>query len=113
MIHGTKEAEIISAFQEIHMATTIPNRLRALGNKHLSGFTKEELMERFIMEGYNPDKARRRYVQVIASKEIIPADNDSFITVYSPMHVKMHPELKEIRIRAVKVERDGTLTYLS
>lgn len=95
------------------MATTIPNVLRALGNEHVSGFTKEELIEKFIKAGYNPEKARRRYLQVVASKEIIPTDGEGFITIYSHVHMKLYPELKDIHVRAVKVERDGSIVYLT
>lgn len=115
MIHGTTTTGSISAFQEMEMATTIPNVLRALGNEHISGFTKEELIEKFIKAGYNPEKAKRRYLQVVASKEIIPTEGDSngFITIYSHVHMKLYPELKDVHIRAVKVERDGSIVYLT
>lgn len=96
------------------MATTIPCILRSLGNKYPFGFTLEDLKEAFLKDGYGPIKASRRVKQVVFSREIIPADDKSedFITIYNPFHVKNHPELEEVRIKAVKIERDGSVTYL-
>lgn len=93
------------------MASTIPNVLRALAIKRPEGFTTDELMEAFIRSGYNPDKARRRTKQVIASGEI-QQWNGVFLTIYSPFHYAINPALADVHIRAVKIDRDGTVNYL-
>lgn len=95
------------------MATTIPNVLRALANRKPMGFTKGELIEAFIREGYNPEKAYRRFKQVFASGEIQPWEDGLFITIYSPAHYKLNPGITDVHIKAVKIARDGTIIYLS
>ena len=93
------------------MATTIPCILRALGNKHPTGFTLEDLEEAFILDGYGSEKAIRRVKQVRFSGEITPIETDEgsfFFTLYNPYHVSQYPELGEIRVKAVKIARDGT-----
>lgn len=96
------------------MSTTIPCILRALGNKNPDGFTKAELLSEFIVEGYSPDRADRRTKECIASHQIIPAkENGKWLTLYSPTHWKYYPEeLEDVRVIAVKIERDGSVTVL-
>lgn len=96
------------------MATTIPCVLRDLGNRNPDGFTKAEILIAFVNEGYNPEKAERRYRQIIAANQItqIP-DSNSWVTVYSYVHQKLYTDiLKDIQIRAVKIARDGSIVYL-
>lgn len=95
------------------MSTTIPRILRQLGNQHPTGFSLDELKEALLWDGYGPEKIARRVKQVIASQEIIRAGmNGTYVTVYNPYHVKTCEELKDVQIRPVKVERDGSITYL-
>lgn len=95
------------------MATTIPCILKSLGNRYPDGFTLDDLKEAFLKDGYGPLKASRRVKQVKFSNEIIPLDDGlGYVTIYCPYHVKFHPELENVRIKAVKVERDGTVTFL-
>lgn len=94
------------------MATTIPCILRALGNRYPTGFTIKDLTEAFVMDGYGSEKAIRRAKQVKFSGEIMPIDTGVFVTIYNPYHVKLFPELGEVRVRAVKIARDGTPIFL-
>ena len=101
------------------MATTIPNVIRSLGNHQPDGFTKAELIAAFIMAGYSPEKAVRRFKQCAASKQIIPVAQDAatnetlWVSIYCPFHWKQHKEeLDQVRIIPVHIERDGTPTFL-
>lgn len=95
------------------MSTTIPNILRQLGYQYPAGFTLDDLKEALMWDGYGPEKIARRVKQVIASNEIVrQGDTNNYVTVYNPFHVKSYEELQELRIRPVKVERDGSITYL-
>lgn len=94
------------------MSTTIPNILRQLGNKYPTGFSLDDLKEALMWDGYGPLKISRRVKQVQFSGEITPQEDGTFITLYNPYHVKTHPELMEARIRPVKIERDGSVTFL-
>lgn len=99
------------------MATTVPCVLRALGNRNPTGFTKADVLAAFINAGYNPEKAFRRYRQCAASHQIVKKSEDGsteeWITPYCPTHLRMYPDdLTDIEILAVKIERDGTVTYL-
>ena len=95
------------------MSTTIPVILRQLGNKHPHGFSLDELKEALLWDGYGPEKIAHRVKQVVASHEIIRlGENDTYVTVYNPYHVKICPELDEVQIRPVKIERDGSVTLL-
>lgn len=108
------------------MATTIPCVLRALGNKNPLGFGKDDILAAFINAGYNPEKAFRRYRQCVASHQIVPiceadaerlglAENQSsdWVTIYCPAHWRTFMDtLADVQIVAVKIERDGTVTYL-
>lgn len=94
------------------MCTTIPVILRKLAIKHPSGFDPEDLMEAFIRDGYNPEKARRRLKQVIASGEVQVIDG-VLLTIYSPIHYSICPDkMADVQIKPVRIERDGTVTYL-
>lgn len=94
------------------MCTTIPNILRKLAIKYPSGFGTEDLTEAFIRDGYNPEKARRRVKQVLASGEVQNIDG-TLLTIYSPIHYSVNPDyFAGVRVRPVKIERDGTVTYL-
>jgi len=74
------------------MATTIPNVIRELGNRHRDGFTRAELIAAFIMAGYGSEKAVRRFKQCSASKQIIPVAEDAsthetlWASIYCPFH---------------------------
>lgn len=95
------------------MSTTIPNILRQLGNRYPTGFSLEDLKEALLMDGYGPLKVSRRVKQVQFSGEIIPTDNGEYVTLYNPYHLRSYPELfADLRIRPVKIERDGSVTYL-
>lgn len=94
------------------MSTTIPNILRALANKCPNGFTPEDLKEAFVRDGYGSEKAQRRTKQVVASGEV-QVLNGLLYTIYSPVHYSAYPDLLgNVRVKAVKIERDGTITYL-
>lgn len=93
------------------MASTIPNVLRQLAYKRPKGFTTDELMEEFIRSGYNPEKARRRTKQVLASGEV-QNYNGILLTIYSPFHYDINPDLALVHVRPVTIERDGTIKYL-
>lgn len=98
------------------MATTIPCILRALGNRFPTGFTLKDLEEAFILDGYGSEKAVRRCKQVRLSGEIIPIETEEgsfYFTIYNPYHVLKYPELGEVRVRAVKITRDGTPIVLT
>ena len=108
------------------MATTIQCVLRALGNRNPLGFGKEDILAAFINAGYNPEKALRRYRQCAASHQIVPinesdaerlnlAENEKtqWVTLYCPAHWRTFIDtLADVQIVAVKIERDGTVTYL-
>lgn len=99
------------------MSTTIPCILRALGTKYPLGFEKSDLLEAMILSGYNSDTAERRWKMMFASNQIITTKSEkaqgAFITLYAPAHWQMFKdELDGVRIRACKVERDGSVTYL-
>ena len=102
------------------MATTIPNVIRTLGNKHRQGFTKDELIEALIMSGYGCEKAIRRFKQCAASHQIVPvADEEGtnktlWASIYCPFHwVEYRNKLKSVKIRPVHIEKDGSVTFLS
>lgn len=101
------------------MATTVPNVIRELGNRQRLGFTKAELIAAFIMAGYGPEKAVRRFKQCAASKQIIPVADDAnthetlWASIYCPFHWNEYKELLDpVRIVPVHIERDGTPTFL-
>ena len=39
-------------------------------------------------------------------------EDGSFLTIYSPYHIKIMPELEDVEVIAVKIARDGTPIYL-
>lgn len=97
------------------MATTVPCVLRALGNRNPTGFTKADILAAFINAGYNPEKASRRYKQCVAAHQIVNTEegSENWVTLYCPTHWRMYPDLlKDVQVLAVKIERDGTVTYL-
>ena len=102
------------------MATTIPNVIRSLGNKHREGFTKDELIEALIMSGYGCEKASRRFKQCAASHQIIPVATETdtektiWASIYCPFHWNEYKkQLEQVKIRAVHIEKDGSVTFLS
>lgn len=101
------------------MATTIPNIIRALGYTCPNGFTKYDLIGAFMDAGYGSEKAVRRYKQCLKSNQIVvsPEQPESggpvFISRYSPLHRELYGTYIDSKpIRAVKIERDGSATYL-
>lgn len=102
------------------MATTIPNVIRELGNRHRYGFTKQELVAAFIMAGYGPEKAVRRFAQCRLSKQIIPVAEDAdthetlWVSIYCPFHWQgeYKEKLDQVRIVPVHIARDGTPIFL-
>lgn len=98
------------------MATTIPNVIRALGNSHPDGFTKNELIEALLMAGYGSEKAVRRWKQCALGNQIVPNPENTklYISRYSPMHMQFYQEYLEAQpLRAVHIERDGTAVFLA
>lgn len=103
------------------MATTIPNVIRELGNRQRFGFTKAELIAAFIMAGYSPEKAVRRFNQCRYSKQIIPVADDAdthetlWASIYCPFHwqqAEYKEKLQQVRIVPVHIARDGTPIFL-
>lgn len=78
-----------------------------------------ELIAAFIMAGYGPEKAVRRFRQCAASKQIIPVGDDSnthetlWASIYCAFHWNEYKELlDQVQIVPVHIERDGTPTFL-
>ena len=100
------------------MCNTGPNVIRKLGNstEGAKGFTKKDLLTAFIRDGYGIDKANRRVISAIASKEIIacpeqPAEGPTiYISVYCPWHwVDWESVLDKIEIEPVRISREGRI----
>lgn len=100
----------------MNMATTIPNVIRALGNIHPDGFTKNEFIEAFLMAGYGSEKTLRRWKQCVLGNQIVPnPENETlYISRYSPAHMTYYQEYLESQpLRAVHIERDGSAVFLA
>lgn len=98
------------------MATTIPNVIRALGNRNPMGFTKNDLLEALLMAGYGSEKTMRRWKQCVLGNQIVPSPENGnlYISRYSPAHMQFYAEYLESQpLRPVHIERDGTAVFLA